>query len=384
MSILTIVDSNTPLGAEAFGTLGDVRAVPTGEFRPDVVKDADILIVRSETRVNEALLRDSKVRFVGTVTIGTDHVDTGYLASRGIGFASAPGSNANSVCEYIVSALLVMARRHGEFLRGRSIGIVGVGHIGTRVARAARSLGMTVLLNDPPRQRAEGGDFVPLDALMDCDVVTLHVPLTKSGEDKTVHLFDRERLSRLKPGAVLINSCRGGVVDNSALLEAIARGRPGGAVLDVWEGEPAINLELLKAADIGTPHIAGYSYDGKTNAVSMVYDAACRALGREPAWKRSGVMLPAPPAPEIVLNSAGPSAEDQIRQAVSACYTIEDDDSALRAVERVRPEDRARYFQSLRATYRVRREFAATRIRCKDGEITKILTDLGFSTAGPG
>ena len=253
-----VANKHTPYIEQAFANAGSLTLLGTLDIRKESVRDADALIVRSETRVNRELLEGSAVRYVGTVTIGTDHIDKEYLAQKGIAFASAPGSNSNSVAEYIASALLTLARRHHFSLQGKTLGVVGVGNVGSKVVRVARALGMEVVENDPPLQR-ETGDarFRPLSDVLDCDFVTLHVPMQKEGLDATYHLFDDALMSKMKPASFLLNSSRGAVVRGDALLSALKQKNLAGAVLDVWEKEPAINVELLRAVDIGTPHIAG-------------------------------------------------------------------------------------------------------------------------------
>ncbi|MBM2845533.1 MAG: Erythronate-4-phosphate dehydrogenase, partial [Bacteroidetes bacterium] len=276
---LIVVNRNTPAVVETFSRLGKVIALDTHEVTRESVRNADVLVVRSETRVDRGLLDGSRVRFVGTVTIGTDHVDLEYLAANGIGFASAPWSNANSVAEYI-TALLVWSKRTGEALNGKTIGVVGVGNVGSRVVRVARALGMNVILNDPPLARKTGDPaFLPLDELMGAGVLTLHVPLARSGSDATYHLFDETRLCRMKRGSVLINTSRGAVVETNALRAVLASKQLSTAILDVWEDEPGIDLTLLNNVMLGTAHIAGYSLDGKLNALRMVYGEVCRFLG---------------------------------------------------------------------------------------------------------
>ncbi len=356
-----VLDSNTPLAASAFNGLGDVVLLDTREMTSRAIKDADILVVRSETKVNRGLLEGSRVRFVGTVTIGTDHIDIPYLESRGIGFASAPGSNANSVKEYILAALLELSVRRGFSLRGKSLGIVGVGNIGGRVAAMAAGLGLTVLQNDPPLARqTRQSRFVSLDDLMSADILTLHVPLTRTGEDATFHLFDRRRIGATKPGAILINSSRGAVVDTGALQDALRSGHLSAAVLDVWEGEPAIDAELLKLVTLGTPHIAGYSLDGKVNAVRMMREAICRFLSDGSTWNPDGEMPP-PEVGEISLQAGG-SPEELLQGAVRSCYDIALDDRNLRGMLHMPEPSRAHFFAELRSGYRVRREFSTVRV----------------------
>ncbi len=375
-----LADENIPLAREAFAALGDVTTLPGRALTREAVRDADLLLVRSVTRVNGALLAGSRVRFVATATIGTDHVDTAWLAANGIGFASAPGSNAESVARYVTAALLHLASpRHTTGrggtplfpggLAGASIGVVGAGNVGSRVARNAAALGMTVLLNDPPRQRAEGGSsWRPLDEVLEADVVTFHVPLTRGGTNPTHHLVNTALLGRLKPGAVLINTARGAVADTAALHAALHSGRPGAVVLDVFEGEPEADVSLLDhaALALATPHIAGYSYDGKVRGTEMIHRAACAHLGAEPAWD-PGPLLPPTPVPEINL-PAGTGAEEAARRCVGALYDILADDGAFRAIEDLPADDRAPYFERLRKEYPVCREHHLTTVRTAPGD----------------
>lgn len=353
-----VADINTPLIGSAFRGMGELTLVETGKFSPAAVSRADVLIVRSETKVDEQLLRNSSVHFVGTVTIGTDHIDTAYLQSRGIGFASAPGSNANSVKEYVLAAMLDLGERFGFSLEGKTLGVVGVGNIGGRVAPMAEALGMKVLLDDPPLARKTGDPrYLPLDALMGADILTVHVPLTQSGQDPTYHLFDGGRIARMKKGTFLINSSRGAVVEGAGLLAALQLARIGGAVLDVWEDEPNILWDLLNFVNRGTPHIAGYSLDGKVNAVVMIREAVSREFGLRDPWD-SGLEIPAPPDPILVPN--GQTTDEVLRSLVRRCYDIAEDDRGLRAVG---AESEALGFSRLRKQYRVRREFHNYNVR---------------------
>jgi erythronate-4-phosphate dehydrogenase len=355
-----VADPNIPFVHEAFGALGEVRLVPGREITVSTTRDADVLLVRSVTPVTAALLDGSPVKFVATATIGIDHIDVGYLSRKGIGFASAQGSNANSVAEYVVAALLEMAHRQKFRLRDKTLGVIGVGRVGARVVRFAEALGMRVLQNDPPRQRAEQlPHFVPLArVLAEADILTLHVPLTREGPDATVHLFDKDRLADLKlRKPVLINTARGAVVDNKALLKAIDGEWLRGAVLDVWENEPNISPELLDVVDIGTPHIAGYSFDGKVNGAHMIYEAVCKFFKLPPTWTPK---LPPPPVPRHrMFLEAGMDDEDALHDAIHRVYDITADDAALR-------ED-LRGFDKLRAEYPIRREFFNTELSLRGG-----------------
>ena len=369
----TVADPNIPFVREAFGALGDIVLVPGREISAVDVRDADLLLVRSVTTVDAALLEGSRVKFVATATIGTDHVDRDFLTQKDIGFASAAGSNANSVAEYIVAALLELAHRQNFRLSDKTLGVVGIGNVGSRVVQYARALGMRILQNDPPRQRTESlPDFVSLDRLLkESDVLTLHVPLTHEGTDPTFHLFGKDRLTAMEDRQpILINTARGAVVDNKALLKAIDGERIGGAVLDVWENEPDISPELLDIVNLGTPHIAGYSFDGKVNGVRMIYEAACRYFAKPATWKPD---LPAPPVPHIELTvSSGEDDENVLRRIVRKIYDIAADDAALRA--------NVRDFDTLRAGYPVRREFHNTGIVLHGAgkRLTEVLRSLGF------
>jgi len=350
-----VADPNIPFVQEAFGPLGEVWLVPGREITANAVHDADALLVRSVTPVNAALLNGSPVKFVGTATIGIDHIDQEYLSAKGIGFASAQGSNANSVAEYVVAAMLEMAQRGKFRLRDKKLGVIGVGHVGSRVVRNAQALGMRVLQNDPPRARVENApQFISLERLLaKADILTVHVPLTREGPDATFHLFDKDRLGTLelrKP--ILINTSRGAVMDNKALLKAIDGEWLGGVVLDVWENEPNISPELLDVVDLATPHIAGYSFDGKVNGTRMIYEAACRFFQLQTTWMPS---LPPSPVPHIGLTvSSGEDDEEILRRIVRRIYDIAADDAALRK--------NILTFDKLRAEYPIRREFFNTEL----------------------
>lgn len=362
-NVKIVADPNIPFVREAFGSLGEVALVPGRKMTAADVRDADCLLVRSVTPVNAALLEGSRVRFVATATIGVDHVDRAYLDRRGIGFASAAGSNANSVAEYVVAALLELARRKNFQLRDKTIGVVGVGNVGSRVVRYTEALGMRVLENDPPRQRAEGlKHFVSLERVMaEADIITLHVPLTRSGPDATFHLLEPRR-------GILINTARGAVLDNRALLAA----KLDGLVLDVWEGEPNLLPGLLEKTDIGTPHIAGYSFDGKVNGTRMIYEAACKFFGLPTQWRP---VLPPPPVPQVQCDATGLDDEEALWQIVRQVYDIAADDAALRAA----PQE----FDRLRAEYPVRREFFNTTVRLRNAgdSLCEKCAALGFKLA---
>ena len=371
------VDRNMPLASEAFATLGDVQVVDGRTLRPEDLKDTTILAIRSTTKVNAALLAQTAVQFVGTATIGTDHMDIPFLEQRGIQWAYSPGCNARSVAEYMTAALLHIAVTHNQPLTGQTLGIIGVGNVGRRVATQAQALGMRVLQNDPPRARAEGSEgFCKLKQLLrESDFISMHVPLERKGQDATFHMANQHFFEQIKPGAFFVNAARGAIVDTAALLEALDTGRICGAVIDTWEGEPTISQELRERVILGTPHIAGHSYEGKLNGTLMVYDAACRFLHRNPQFDAHPHM-PAPPLPTIAFPDGHTEAE-AYNKLIKAIYDIAADDARLRAAQ-AEPTG----FDALRRNYPIRREFACTCVTdIPDSKHSQKVQNLGFQRA---
>jgi len=361
-----IADENIPFVAECFSLIGEVEVVGGREITPGIVADADILLVRSVTRVGADLLAESGVRFVGTATIGFDHIDIEYLLRNNIGFASAPGSNANSAAEYVIAALLNVGQKHNLDLQGKSIGVIGAGNVGSRVTKKCAALGMQIYLNDPPLQReSSDAKYLPIKELFDCDFITFHTPLTFEGVDKTYHLADEKFFKSLKERCVFVNASRGGVVDSSALKAAIKTGRLKAVVLDVWENEPNIDTELLEMVDIGTPHIAGYSLDGKVAGMIMIYKAACKYFGLSAKFDVED-FLPEPDVPQLEVNPQVGTEQDVLLGAVKKIYDIKADDARMRRILEERAERRGKFFGRLRKNYPVRREFQNTRIVIKE------------------
>lgn len=377
-----VADQNIPFVKECFSSIGVVTLAGGRQMTAEVVKDADILLVRSITKVNADLLEGSAVKFVATATIGTEHVDQEYLAANGIGFASAPGSNAMSVADYITAALLALGKKKKIQLEGKSIGIVGVGNVGSRVEKKCRALKMEVVLNDPPVRRQTGHDkYRPLEEIYDCDFITMHTPLAKDGPDPTYHLADEKFFASLKDGAVFINSSRGKVQDEAALKKAMQSGKLGGVVLDVWETEPQVDSWLLQNVDLSTPHIAGYSYDGKVAGMIMIYQAACQHFGLK-ATKTAMDFLPEPVVPELVLPAGHFHQPEEfvIQDVLQQVYVINRDDFNMREIL-LQPENkRPAWFDGLRKNYPVRREFHNTKVLLPDAESTlaKKLSGIGF------
>jgi erythronate-4-phosphate dehydrogenase len=380
--------TNMPFAMEAFSTLGSTRILEGRDIKAADVREVEILALRSTTKVNRALLEGSKVRFVGTATIGTDHLDISYFDQAGIKWCFAPGCNANSVSEYITASLLFLACKHGFTLEGKTIGVIGVGNVGRRVVQKARALGMQVLMNDPPRARQEsrmednGPDdrFVDLDqVLAEADIITVHVPLTKEGPDKTVHLADASFFERAKKGLIFMNAARGPVVDSPALLNALAEGKVSHVVLDTWEGEPDYRLDVMSKVDIATPHIAGHSFEGKVMGTVMVYREVCRFLGVPATWSHEPFM-PAPLVPCIRVEVAGRQDQVVLREVVRQVYDLAGDDRRFRDSALADNAGRIRNFDRLRSHYPERREFQYTTVKLIGGtpSLRRILKDLGF------
>ena len=370
-----IIDDKIPYIKGALEPFGEVVYLSGPKTTPEMVKDADGLITRTRTICNETLLSGSTVKFIATATIGYDHIDTDFCAHAGILWTNAPGCNSKSVEQYIASTLFVLAQTKGFQLHGKTIGVVGVGQVGSKVAHVCELFGMKVLLNDPPRARAEGTDqFSSLEEIMQkADIITLHVPLNMQGEDATFHLANSHFFDALKRKPIVINSCRGEVLDTLSAKEALKNGQLSGLVIDCWENEPGIDLELLKLADLATPHIAGYSRDGKANGTSMSIQAISRFfnLGID-NWKAQQIELPEKTL--IELDGLNLSEEEILSKAILATYDIRNDDTALRASPGA--------FEKLRGDYPIRREFTAYTIKAinVDDQMLETLKALGFKT----
>jgi len=348
-----IIDENIPFGKEAFENFGEVVLCNGREIDASVCKNADALIVRSITKVNKALLDCSSVKFVGTTTIGTDHIDQAYLKERNISFSSAAGCNAYSVAEYVFSALSSLAYKYKLNLSKLSIGVVGYGNIGKKVVAIAETLGMKIIVNDPPLQRTTNErHFSTLEETLKCDIVTFHVPLNRGGIDKTLHLLNEENINLLKANAILINSSRGPVVSNEALKKRLKEQKDIYAVLDVWETEPDYDTELLKLVDIGTPHIAGYSYDGKVNGTVMIYNALSKHTDFNPGWRPELLHV----MDKKIEISTTKTETEVLLKVFDKSYNIMQDNSLLRQGMNLPLHEREEHFDKLRKKYRIRRE----------------------------
>jgi erythronate-4-phosphate dehydrogenase len=370
-----ICDSDIPFLKGALEPYCEVIYSRGSDISREMVKEADALVVRTRTKCDASLLEGSNVRFIATATIGYDHIDTAWCESHGIRWTNAPGCNSWSVQQYIGSILVTMARQFGFSFREKTLGVVGVGNVGSKVARLAALLGFRVLLCDPPRARREGsGSFVSIDEIISrSDIITLHVPLIRDGEDATFHMFDSSRLAKMNQNQILINSSRGEVVDGAALKNALAQKKILAASLDVWENEPQIDPELLSLLFTGTPHIAGYSVDGKATGTTMsvqalgkFFDLPCKD------WEVTEVPPSLQPT-EFSIDVTGKTPQEVLADAILHTYDIKNDDAALRA-------DVAS-FEKQRSHYPVRREFPAFSVKTLNddtGRSTVFLREAGF------
>ncbi|MDM8568156.1 4-phosphoerythronate dehydrogenase [Thiotrichales bacterium HSG1] len=361
-----IADENIPLVQDAFGIFGKVNTVNGRNLSSADLTGVTTLLVRSVTKINASLLANSSVSFVGTATIGFDHVDLNYLKENNIGFANAPGSNATAAAEYVISALLVIAERQNFCLRDKTVGIIGCGNVGSRVLKKLQALEIQCLVHDP---LLENTDYVDLDKVLTADIVTLHVPLKKGGDYPTYHLVNSEFLSKLKNNAILINTSRGVVIDESALsLTLLARPNLT-VVLDVWKNEPNINKLLLQQVALATPHIAGYSLDGKIRGTEMLYTKICEHFQQEPSWHPQ---LPPPPVNRLSFSN---TIDDDVAVhiAVMSSYDIRRDSTALSQANA--------NFDKLRKNYPLRREFSQLTIQipAERSILAKRLQGLGFN-----
>jgi len=365
-------DENMPFAKEFFGDFGELVPFSGRTLTAEQVSDADVLLVRSITKVNEELLHlNNRLIFVGTATIGVDHIDQEYLTKRNITYTSAPGCNAISVAEYVLSALVVLAERHLFNVQELTVGIIGAGNTGSRLSEKLSALGIKYLLCDPLlAQSDDDREFVVLEQALSCDVISLHVPLTCEGEFPTYHLLDEKRLSLLGGEQILINACRGEVIDNKALLKLKQQGLKAKLVLDVWESEPNILQPLIPFAEIATAHIAGYSLEGKARGSEMLYLALCQQLKFRPN-KQLNQFLPTPAIDRVEIKHD--FSEVLLNQLVKMVYDVRRDDAIFRH------QITSQGFDYIRKTYPTRREFSAISITLANSANDDVPHRLGFN-----
>jgi len=370
-----LYDENIPFGKDAFSTLGDVQSCAGREITANMLKNIDLFFVRSVTKVKPKLLEGTNIKFVAPATSGSDHIDKTYLAEKNIFFRDAIGSNANSVAEYVTTAILTLADKYNFSLAGKSIGIIGVGHVGSLVAKKAEALGLKCLLNDPPRKRNEA-DFpnVSLEEVLKADIVTFHVPLTFDGLDPTFHLLNEKNISLLNPNCILLQTSRGPVAETSA-LKNLKINKKATLVLDVWENEPNIDYELFSLAEIATPHPAGYSWTSKVEATNIVYKAACEFLGREPLWNPP--TLPENYEPPVISINKNTNFLEIMKKVCD----IDGDNNRMQEACSCPKEILGKNFDMLRKTYPIRLEAQQFEIKNAPKEMLPALEKFGFQVS---
>lgn len=370
-----LADQNMPLVEEYFADLGSVTRFDGRNAKPEQIEDVDILLTRSVTKVNAELLQYAKkLKFVGTATIGIDHIDTELLDHKGIAFSSAPGCNAIAVAEYVISALYAYAQETSTSLQGKTLGIVGVGNIGQCLREKLQGSGINLLLCDPIKfENGELAEHVELDDLLaQSDIVSFHVPLVKTGKHKTLHLINSARIAKLKDNMLVINACRGEVIDNQALLESMQAGKQLDLVLDVWENEPNILTELLPYVRYSSVHIAGHTLEGKARGTQMLYQKVCELLDI-PAEKQLSDFLPKPVITEVTLQDN--FTQDDLGRLVHLVYDLRRDDGILRK------SLSEKGFDHLRKSYPVRREFSTVTVKNNGSQFAEQLATLGFTVS---
>lgn len=372
--MLIIIDDKIPYIKGVLEPFADIGYYPGNKISPSIIRLADALIIRTRTKCSADLLKGSSVKFIATATIGYDHIDTTYCQKNGINWTNAAGCNSGAVMQYIASALLTYASVKNIKLNEHVLGVIGAGNVGKKVVRLAESFGMPVVINDPPRERKEGScGFISVDGILrEADIITFHVPLNIEGDDCTFHLANEGFFSRMNKESVLINTSRGEVIDTLALKKILKKGILSSAILDVWENEPFIDKDLVASTFIGTPHIAGYSIDGKSNATTYVVNAVSRFFnfGIE-GWEPDSI--PDPENKEIIYNASNKNMQEVLFDLVKSTYDIMRDDKLLR--------NETDNFEKLRENYPFRREFGAYSFKISNlSEENKMsLIRLGFN-----
>ena len=375
--MIIAVDQEIPYWQEALSQLGEIRLFSARELNPAQIRDVDALVVRSITPVTAPLLDGSSVRFVAAASAGIDHIDQAYLKDCGIHLGYAAGCNANSVSEYIITALHVVASRRGWDLKEKSLAVIGVGNVGSRVAKKASAMGMQVYLCDPPLRDSTGdARYQPLDEVIGADILSFHVPLCSDGPYPTWHMFDRKMLDRLSPRQFLVNSSRGAVFDNQELKLALREKKVSGAVLDVWEEEPRVDFSLLELIDIGTPHIAGSALDGKILGTEMVREELSRFFGIQSSRLSDSVF----PEAKSITPETGTRSQEAVTSVLMQAFKILKKDAGLRALRSVSTGQAEAGFDRLRNERPLRLEFPHFTVNLEKTHIdlAGALNALGF------
>ena len=363
------IDRNIPGVNETFAHHGDIDLVDGRTLDHRQLTNIEALITRSVTRVGPGLLEGTPVRFIGTTTIGTDHLDLAWLEQQGITWASAPGCNADAAAQYTLAMTWLACERLGRNLAGQRVGIIGRGNVGSRVQKLMNAIGAKTVANDPPLADQGEKGLVSLEEALAQDLICLHVPLSRGGPHPTFRMIDLGQLLLMSDSALLVNTARGDVVNGKSLLSQLNNGRLH-AALDVWPDEPRIDPELVMATTVATPHVAGYSDDGKLNGARIVYTAFCAWLGEPP-------VIPVNDGSEV-LELDLHTVKNHISSALEAACFVPRYDREMRGLASLTPEVRATNFDVLRRDYPSRRDFHAWQIRGANTESANTLRKLGF------
>jgi len=370
-----VIDDAVPYAKEIFSHLGHVVLLPGKEIKPQDVKHADALIIRSRTNINAELLNDSKVTFVGSTVVGLDHVDQTYLKDNDIEFYSAQGCNANSVAEFIITMLFNISERFEFALTSKTLGIIGVGNVGQKVYDKAQILGIKCLLNDPPKLEKQPGlvnnpDYVDLDTCLQADIITVHTPLTQHDKHPTLDLISADKLANIKPHQIIINAARGGIINEQAWVNTTTQAN----IIDCWENEPKINPELYQKALIATPHIAGHSLDAKIAGSTMVYQQLCQFWGQTPQTKWQACL---PSAPQTISVTKSTNLQQALNEVFSKTHNIEQDDKAIRDenIENIYAK-----YEDYRRNFPIYREWSQQKLnKTNNQNLNNLLKKLGFT-----
>ncbi len=368
-----LIDENMPYAEQLFSQLGEVVLKSGRQISADDLVDVDALMIRSVTKVNQALLeKANKLKFVGSATAGMDHVDQALLRQKGIFFTAAPGCNKVGVAEYVFSVMMVLAQQHGFSVFDKTVGIIGAGQVGSYLEQSLKGIGINVLINDPPKQQqGDERDFTPLNQLLEqADIITLHTPITKQGEHPTHHLIGQDALNSLRSDQILINAARGPVVDNQALKQRLTKNDGFIAVLDVFEYEPEVDIELLPLLAFATPHVAGYGLEGKARGTTMIFNSYCQFIGSDLSASASE-LLPIAPVPYAKLDRAWDEAT--LHNLTQLVYDVRKDDALFR-----REIHKPGAFDQMRKRYWDRREYSAITIAGDEASNLSPLAKLGF------
>lgn len=373
-----IIDENIAFAEEAFSNYGTIELYNGRKINNEILKNADALIIRSITNVNKELLNNTSVKFVGTATIGTDHVDLEYLKNNGIVFSDAKGCNSNAVAEYVLTGLLAVANKNKIDITNKTMGVIGYGNVGKKVVNLAEAIGLNVLVNDPPLERCGYNyKFSSLEEVLKCDIVSFHVPFNNGGVDNTYHLLNKNNIGLLKKDVILFNTARGAVVDNSVIVKFANENPSTKLIFDVWENEPICNYELVKKVDIATAHIAGYSFEGKVIGTEMIYKAFCNCFGLTPTWNYQLF--------NSIIKEFNYSIDENLSNNILAItksiYDIFEDTSNFKKILEYDTNGGAKYFDGIRKNYKLRMEFPNYKVKVSDeidSDISETLKNMRF------